>query len=137
MKITETTIPDVTQENLDEKKVELANLLVSSFESLLGEIAEKKSKEEQALTSRVKENKKRILEEKSEIQFLVNSYEKDKKIKTALETVSKVDPVKLEYNRTLKNEIVVFLRIMEKLSLEKVSSYLQEISKVLNKSINR
>jgi hypothetical protein len=136
MKIIETTIPDVTEENLDEKKVELANLIVSSFESLLGEMHAKKSKQEEDLTSKIGVNKERISKEKNEIEVLLNGYEKEKKVKKVLEVVSKVDPVKLEYNRSLKNEIVVFLRIMEKLSLEKVSSYLQDITRVSNKTIN-
>ena len=133
MKITETTIHDVTEENLDKKKVELADTIVSSFEPLLNDMCIKKSKEEEELTSEIEANKQRISREKTELQVLLNEYEKQKKISKALEMVSKVDPVKLEYNRSLKNEIVVFLRIMEKLSLEKVSSYLQDITKISNR----
>lgn len=136
MKITETTIPDVTEVNIDEKKVELANVIISSFGSLLGDMHEKKSKEEEDLSSKIESNRERISKGKSEVQFLLDSYEKEKKVRKALEAVSKVDPVKLEYNRSLKNEVVIFLRIIEKLSLEKLSSYLQDITKVSNKTVN-
>lgn len=137
MKITETSIPDVTEENLDEKKIELANVILSSFEPLLIEMQVNKSEEEKNLTSYIEANKKRISKEKTEIQSLLDEYEKEKKIRKTLVMVSKVDPVKLEYNRSLKNEIVVFLRIMEKLSLEKVSSYLQDIIKISNKTVSK
>ena len=137
MKIIETTIPDVTEENIDEKKVELANVILSSFEPLLGEMHVKKSEEEKNLTSQIEINKERISKEKVGIQTLLNEYEKEKKIRKTLEAVSNVDPVKLEYNRSLKSEIVVFLRIMEKLSLEKVSSYLQDIIKISNKTVSK
>jgi len=136
MKIIETTIPDVTEENLNQKKVQLANVVVSSFQPLLGEMQVRRSKEEEVLISEVDSNKQRISKEKGEIRLLLNEYEREKKIKEALEVVSKVDPVKLEYNRSLKNEVVVFLRIIEKLSLEKLSSYLQDIVKVSDKTIN-
>ena len=137
MKITETSIPDVTEENLDEKKIELANVITTSFEPLLAEMQVNRSEEEKNLTSHIEANKERISKEKTEIQTLLNEYEKEKKIRKTLEAVSKVDPVKLEYNRSLKNEIVVFLRIMEKLSLEKVSSYLQDIIKISNKTVSK
>jgi hypothetical protein len=137
MKIIETTIPDVTEENLDEKKVKLADTVLSSFEPLLAEMHVKKSEEEKNLTSQIEANKERISQEKVEIQTLLNEYEKEKKIRKTLEAVSNVDPVKLEYNRSLKSEIVVFLRIMEKLSLEKVSSYLQDIIKISNKTVSK
>ena len=136
MNIIETTIPDVTEENLNQKKVQLANVVVSSFQPLLGEMQVRRSKEEEVLISEVDSNKQRISKEKGEIRLLLNEYEREKKIKEALEVVSKVDPVKLEYNRSLKNEVVVFLRIIEKLSLEKLSSYLQDILKVSDKTIN-
>ena len=136
MKIIETTIPDVTEENLNQKKVQLADVIVSSFQPLLGEMQVKRSKEEEVLISEVESNKQRISKGKDEIRALLNDYEREKKIKEALEVVSKVDPVKLEYNRSLKNEVVVFLRIIEKLSLEKLSSYLQDILKVSDKTIN-
>jgi hypothetical protein len=136
MKITETTVPDVTEKNIDQRKVELADIVTSSFGSLLGDMHEKKSKEEEDLTSKIEVNKERITNEKVEVQSLIDDYEKEKKVKKALEAVSKVDPVKLEYNRSLKSEIVVFLRIIEKLSSEKISSYLQDITKVSNKTIN-
>ena len=137
MNIIETTIPDVTEENLDEKKIELANVIISSFEPLLAEMHVKKTREEKNLSSEIEVNKERISKEKTEIQTLLDMYEKEKKIRKTLEAVSKVDPVKLEYNRSLKNEIVVFLRIMEKLSLEKVSSYLQDIIKISNKTVSK
>ena len=137
MKIIETTIPDVTEENLDEKKVKLADTVISSFEPLLAEMHVKKSEEEKNLTSQIEANKERISQEKVEVQTLLNEYEKEKKIRKTLEAVSNVDPVKLEYNRSLKSEIVVFLRIMEKLSLEKVSSYLQDIIKISNKTVSK
>ena len=136
MKIIETTVPDVTEKNLDEKKVELADMVVSSFESLLGNLHVKKSKEEEDLTSKIEANKERISKQKSEVQSLINSYEREKKAKKTLKVLSEVDPVKLEYNRTLKNEVVVFLRIMEKLSAEKLSTYLQDITKVSSKTIS-
>lgn len=136
MKVIETNIPDVTRENLEEKKIELANMIVATFESILDETAKKESKEQQELSSIIDDNNEKISKLKNEVQVLLNSYEKEKKIKKVLEAISKLDYVKIEYNRSLKNEIVVFLKIMEKLSLDKISSYLKEISKISTKTVN-
>ena len=63
MKITETSIPDVTEENLDEKKIELANVITTSFEPLLAEMQVNRSEEEKNLTSHIEANKERISKE--------------------------------------------------------------------------
>ena len=137
MKITETDIIDVTEENVDKRKVELADVIVSKFEPLFRDMYDKKEEVIKSSDSELERNKQKISKEKDEIKSLLNDYERRKKLKKALDIVSKVDPVKLEYNRSLKNETVVFLRVMEKLSPEKISSYLQDITKISNKTISK
>jgi len=137
MKITETDIIDVTEENVDKRKVELADVIVSKFEPLFRDMYDKKEEVIKSSDSDLERNKQKISKEKDEIKSLLNDYERRKKLKKALDIVSKVDPVKLEYNRSLKNETVVFLRVMEKLSPEKISSYLQDITKISNKTISK
>jgi len=130
MKIIETSVIDIHEGNVNERKLELANVIISTFRPLLDKLQVEKSEEEKNLTSLVEANSKKISNEKAELQTLLKTLEKEKKLKNTLEVLWKVDPVKLEYNRSLKNEMVVFLRILEKLSPEKISSYLQDILKV-------
>jgi hypothetical protein len=137
MKITETEIIDLTEENVDERKVELADIIVSRFEPLIKDVYTKKEEIISNTDSKLETNKQKILKEKNEIKVLLNEYERQKKLKKVLDTVSKVDPVKLDYNRTLKNDIVVFLRILEKLSVEKMFSYLQDVIKISNKTVKK
>lgn len=137
MRMIETSIPDVTDSNIDQQKVLLSDRILSLVTPLLDRVVSKRVEEKKSLVSEFENNQKKISKEKSELERLTRIYEKEKKIKNIFDTISGIDFVKFEYNKSLKNEVVVLLRIIEKLPEEKFSSYLQDILKISSKTISR
>jgi hypothetical protein len=136
MRIVETFVPDIIDSNIDQQKVLLSNRILSLVTPLLDGVVSKRVEERNALIFEFENNQKKISREKSELERLSRIYEKEKKIKNIFDAISNIDFVKFEYNKSLKNEVVVLLRIIEKLPEEKISSYLQNILKISNKTIS-
>jgi len=137
MRIVESSVPDVIDSNIDQQKVLLSDRILSLVTPLLDGVVSKRVEEKNTLVFEFENNQKKISKEKSELERLTGIYEKEKKIKNIFDAISNIDFVKFEYNRSLKNEVVVLLRIIEKLPEEKISSYLQDILKISNKTISR
>jgi hypothetical protein len=137
MNIIESSILDITKGNINQQKVLLLNQILSLVTPILDGVLSKKVEEKKILLSEVRSNQEKINQEKLNLESMMTLYQKEKEVKKALDLVSSIDSVKIEYNRSLKHELVVLLRTMEKLPVNKFALYLQNILKVSNKTINK
>jgi len=137
MNIIESSVPDITKSNIDQQKVLLSNRILSLLTPVIDGVLSKRVEEKKILLSELRSNQEKIKQEKLNLETMMELYEKEKEVKKAFDIISGIDSVKIEYNRSLKNEVVVLLRIIEKLPAKKVSLYLQNILKVSNKTINK
>lgn len=130
MKITDTEIPDINIDNIDEQKVNLMNQIIEGIYPLLENSNILKQNQIKNLEEEIKKNKKLIKNSKLMLTELFNKYTKKKKINQLYECLSKL----ISHNNiTDKHETIILLRVVETLSNEKLDYHLHETIKLVNK----
>jgi len=137
MEISETTIPDVSIQNLDQSKIVLAESIIQNVYPLFDEVFNTKVEELQELQDFLKERKTKVKEEKDNLQALVNSYSRQKKVAKLLTRIENMVTSGLVYEGSLKNETTILLKIVSKLSDEKLDYHLKSTLRTISKRFSR
>jgi len=128
MKIIETEILDLDLKNIDQEKVKLSDKIIKKVSPVLDKSYYQKLLEVKELKNQVTLKRQNILKEKKEIANLIASYEKKKKITNLLNGVSNLLSVRIPEG-SLKRELVILLKIAEKLDTKKLDSYIKSVTK--------
>ena len=137
MIITETNIPDITPENLDSSKLSLANNIIQNVYPLFDEVYTDKRRQVDHLKRQIKTKHKQIVTEKQSIENLLVEYKRQKKISKLLDRLDKLVSSGLVYDGAMQNETVILLKIIPKLSNEKLNEHLSNTLKIINKRFSR
>jgi predicted ribonuclease YlaK len=137
MNIIETSIPDVTIENLNQNKVVIADNIIKNVYPLFDEVYQAKLERVIELRNSVKGGKMKMKTEKDTMEKLMNSYKKEKQITKILERVKKLISAGLTYDPSLKHETVILLKILDKLPREKLDQQFSKVSQLLSKRFSR
>lgn len=133
MKIKQTSIPDVTETNLDQEKLFLANNIIKNVYPLFDEIIDSKIKGTDSLEEELKKFRKVVFEKKSELEKLMKEHERKQKISKLLHRLDKLIRSGLIYDGTLKNETIVLLRVIHNLDSKRLDMQLDYTMQILNK----
>lgn len=133
MKIIQTDLPDITKENLNQSKINLANSIVHNVYPLFDEFYESKIEERNQLKEVLKDKNEEIVKCKNELQEMINGVTNKKKVKKLLNRFSTLVSSGLAYDSNIKKEFVIALKIIDKLSNEKIDHYLSKTMSVINK----
>ena len=137
MIIVQTKIPDVVVENINQSKQRLANDIIKNVFPLFDEIHESKMTELKNLQNELQEKKDLVNKNKEHLQFLMNEYNKKKKVKKLISRISKLVSSGLVFDGNLKHETVILLKVIDSLSEEKIEYHLSETLKIINKRFSR
>lgn len=137
MIIKETTIPDVSLENIDQAKLILADSIIQNVYPLFDEVFNTRVAELQELQDVLKLKKEIVKEEKSALQEMVNNYNRKKKVAKLLDRIDKMVTSGLVYEGSLKNETTILLKIASKLSDEKLDYHLKSTLRTISKRFSR
>lgn len=137
MKIIETDLYDIPPDSIDQTKVELADSIIQSIYPLFDEIYLDFVKKEKNIQTSIKEKRDFLQSEKTVIEDLIKKYNKKKKVRKLLERISSAIDSGLSNDSSIKNQIIVILRIIDKLSEEKLDHHLNESIQVLSKRFAR
>lgn len=133
MKITETKIPDVTTNNLDESKQILANNIISNVYPLFNDLHKDKEKAAIDYKHQLSKLKSVLKHEQDSIKVLLVRYSKAKKISKILDRIKAMIESGLTNDGSLRHETVILLKILEKLPTEKLDEQLNKTVLLLNK----
>jgi len=134
MIIEETNVPDISIKNIKKSKVDLANDVISMSYPLLNKEYISELKIVRELNKKVKEEKEKVLSYKKIIQEKYIELKKKKKEQVLLDRVRKlVSSGILSKDITLKNEMVVLLKIIDTLPSNKLDLYLNETLNIISK----
>ena len=133
MKISVTSIPDVNHENINLSKVSLANKIIENVKPLFDDVFIEKNVTIKKLEDDLENKKNYVKESKDRLQRKLNLYNKNKKVNKLLDRIEKMINIGILYDGSLKNEMVVVLKILEKLDERKIDNYLAETLKEVNK----
>jgi len=133
MNIVETSIPDVTRENIDRTKLDLSERIVKNVYPLLSEIYHEELSRVKELEKELNRKSRLIRESKENIEGRIKFYSKKKKTKKLVDRISKLVSSGLVYDGVLKNEVVVLLKVIENLSDDKLDYHLKQTLRMISK----
>ena len=137
MILQEMTIPDVVNENLDQSKVTLANNVIKNVYPLFDEVHQEKKREVKELEKQLQETKNQVQQRKQMLENLLNDYNKQKKVRKLLSRIERLVNSGLIYDGTLRNDTRILLKVIPKLTDEKLDFHLQSVLKIINKRFSK
>jgi len=137
MILQETTIPDVVSENLNQSKLTLANNVIKNVYPLFDEVQREKRREIKELEKQLQEAKKQVQQRKQVLENLLNDYNRQKKVRKLLNRVERLVNSGLIYDGTLRNDTRILLKVIPKLTDEKLDFHLQDVLKTINKRFSK
>lgn len=133
MRIVETNIPDIQRKNIPKSKIKLADEIISRISPLFDEVHASKSTKIEELKRDLQRARKQVLEDKQRLESLKERYNRQKHVKVLLNKVSKLVSSGLVHEGNLKAETIVMLKIIDKLSVEKLKHYDAQMTNLINK----
>ena len=133
MKIQETKIPNVVPKIIDQSKQVLAENVIKNIYPLFNDIYNSKTKEYKELKLSLKNKKDNIVKEKNILQSSINLYKRKKKISKLLDHIERLIDSGLIYDNIIKHEMTILLKIINKLSDEKLDENLKSTLKIISK----
>lgn len=133
MEIQETKIPNVIPKIINQSKQVLADNIIRNVYPLFSELYNGKIEDLKDLKISLNNKKNNIFKEKNELQNIMTSYQKKKKITKLLDRIEKLIASGLVYDGVLKHETIVLLKIINKLSDEKLDYHLRSMLKTITK----
>ena len=137
MILQETTIPDVVSENLDQSKLTLADNVIKNVYPLFDEVQREKKREIKELEKQLQEVKKQVQQRKRVLENLLNDYNRQKKVRKLLNRVERLVNSGLIYDGTLRNNTRILLKVIPKLTDERLDFHLQDVLKTINKRFSK
>jgi hypothetical protein len=133
MNIIETNIPDINATNIDQTKVHLANTIIQNVTPLFNDLQQEKKVDFNNKLKEYNRIKETVVSNKKTIELLFDNYKRKQKIKKLLERIDKLVSFGLVKEGTVKQETIVLLKVIDKLSNEKLDFHLKDTLNTLNK----
>lgn len=137
MKIEETKIPDVTNENISDSKNILAESIIKNVYPLFDEVFNSKVDEVRKKEDILKVKRIQVIEEKKELEESMKEYRKEQLISKLLDRLDKLISSGLVYDGKLRTETVVLLKIINSLDEEKLKYHYKQALLIINKRFSR
>lgn len=136
MNIIETNIPDINSTNIDKSKTILADSIINNVYPLLDEMRETKADELNQLEQNLRQKKKKVLQEKQTLENLLKTFKRQSKIKKLLERIDKLVSSGILTGSHSQSEMVVLLKVIDKLPDEKIDYHLQSTMTIISKRLS-
>ncbi len=133
MRLLVTNIPDVTEANVIESKMILSENIIRNVYPLFDEVLSSKIQRSQELEGKLATARKQVLKKKNTLEQLITEYKRKQKESKLLARVDKLVQAGLIYDGTLKNEIIILLRIVDKLPEDKLDYHLKKTLNIIHK----
>lgn len=137
MKIEITKIPDVTKETVDQSKVILADNIIKNVYPLFDEVYQGKLTHINETKKILKQKKTEVNGRKENLEQLMSEYNREKKISKLLTRIEKLVDSGLVYDGSIKSQTVVLLKVINKLTDDKLDHHLTETLQIIRKRFSR
>ena len=137
MDITETTIPDVTQDNIIQSKKILVDSIIKNVYPLFDEVYSEKLDIVRVLKAQIKSKKNELKVQKESIEHSMVEYKRKQKTAKLLDRLDRLVESGLAYDGTLKHETIILLKIVDKLPSEKLDQQLSKTIQMIQKRFSR
>jgi hypothetical protein len=137
MNIEYTKIPDVVDENIDRSKIILADNIISNIYPLFDDMYSGYLNSTASLQSDYRKTKTQVKESKEVLEDLMLELNRVKKVSKLLDRIGKLIGSGLVYDGSLKHETVILLKIIDKLSGDKLEFHLRNTLKTITKRFSQ
>jgi len=137
MKIEETQHPDVIKKNLSESKIVLADNIIKNVYPLFDDVYIQKLEEVKKLDDILEGKKLQVKQEKEKLEKLLMNYNKKIKVTNLIGRLQKLVESGLVYDGTLRNDTVLLLKVIDKLSEEKIDYHIKQTIKLISTRFSR
>jgi len=137
MRLVNSNIPDVTKSNIDESKQILANNIINNVYPLFDEIQKAKDDNLGTIKYNISKTTKALRAEKENLEVLMRGYKRKKKVSKLLERVQSLINAGLVYDSSIKHEMIILLKVVDKLSEDKIEMHLGKTMHILSKRFSR
>ena len=137
MNIIETEYPDITESNIDDSKITLANNIIKNVYPLFDEVYGQKLTESAKLKRGISKRKDIVEANKKNLEIMIAKYDRKKKVSKLLTRLEKLIDSGLVYGGHLKGETIVLLKIIDKLPDDKLDYHLAETLKTIGKRFSK
>lgn len=135
MIINETNIPDINECNINYSKMKLGEDLAKNIYPLFNDIYTEKKDKYENLHEHVKINKNKLINKKKHLQEILSEVKRKRKITKLIERIEKIVDSGVTYETSLRHEMVVLLRSIDKMSDEKLDYNLNRTLKIIGKRL--
>ena len=136
MIIEQTNIPDVTEKNIDQAKIILADSIIENVYPLFDELLQDRSDYLKSIQTQYDEKSSQVKKGKEILEGLMLQLERTKKETKLLSRIEKLINSGLVNDGSMKHENVILLKIFNKLSDEKLEFHLKNTLKIISKRFN-
>lgn len=137
MIIEKTKIPDVVVENIDISKIILADNIISNIYPLFDDMYSESLNSTKSLENQYKNKKVAVKNNKEKLEDLMKELSRVKKILKLLNRIEKLIDSGLVYDGSLKHETIILLKIINKLSNDKLDFHLRNTLKTISKRFSQ
>ena len=137
MKIITTKIPDVTTETIDQSKVVLADNIIQNVYPLFDEVYQGKLSYINDIKKSLNQKKSELNKKKENLEQLMTEYSREKKISKLLSRIEKLVDSGLVYDGAIKSQTIVLLKVINKLTNDKLDHHLTETMQIIRKRFSR
>lgn len=137
MIIEQTAIPNVIPENINKSKQILAENIIHNVYPLFDEVYKSQIENIKKVKGKLKAKKGEVLQQKNDLQTIMFTYKKQKKITKLLDRIEKLINSGLVYDGALKHETTILLKIVNKLEDDKLDYHLRQTLSTINKRFSR
>ena len=137
MNTIETNILDITKSNMDQTKLNLADQIIENVFPLFDDFNSTKNSEIEDLKTSLASKKSIVQKKKHHLEVLIKDFNRKKKIKKLLERIEKLVSSGLVYDSNLKNETIILLKIVDKLTEDKIDEHLNKTMRTISKRFSK
>ena len=137
MIIQETSIPNVIPETVESSKRVLAENIIQNVYPLFNEVYKSKVDGVDNLKKELDKKRDVVLLHKNELQEIMSTYKRKKKVAKLLDRIEKLITSGLIYDGALKHETKILLKIVNRLPDDKLDFHLRETLKTISKRFSR
>jgi hypothetical protein len=137
MRLVTSKIPDVTESNIDQSKQILAHSIIKNVYPLFDEIQKSKDDNINTLKHNLAKRQKELKNEKITLESLMETYKRKKKVSKLLDRVKSLINAGLVYDSSIKHEMIILLKIVDKLPEDKLEMHLSKTMQLLSKRFSK
>jgi len=133
MRLVDTGIPDVHSSTINRVKENLANKVITRVSPLFEEVGISRNEDLTSMKKELRNKRIDVIAKKRELEGLQESYKKNKSMKQLLNKLAVLVNSGLLYDPSLRNQTVIMLKVMDKMTNDKLLDHVSEMSVLIKK----